>query len=223
MPKTINLRARSRVTRFDRFQRDPNVRERTPEEASKARMWKGLGIAAGAAGMVGLHSAYMKMRHQGKPLPGGKWLDDTIFTSPERKAELAIQRAAVQASKRVNASAKVRSILFGRRTGITRLQRNVARAVIYFNPQGEDGKWLPSLDPLAAFNKGRRMMTSVNRAGSIAEDTGDIIAGRPRQPGKKRFYEKQWFKNAVLGGVGIGGYLWVKRNTNHVAGNSPDS
>ena len=244
---------------------NPNApRERTPEEARRAAIWKGLGITAGAGGMLWLAKKSMAMRNTSNYRPGtaanaGTFTESTTKRTARLGAEqkdIDAYRARVRVDRSLSGVATAqdenvikeidkrlanlpaehpqrRDLLDLRdkttsridrrkpktppekRFSVTPLQvirfrRNVARAAIYFNLRAEDGTYLPSLDPRTLYNKGRRMVTSVNRAGEVAEDTGDIVAGRPKQPGKKRFYEKSWFRNAALGAALGGGMLYAR-------------
>jgi hypothetical protein len=192
------------------------VRERTPEEESKARMWRNLGMAAGVTGGLWILSKKMKAKDGDVYKAGVKPFSGTWAESPSdratRKAADAKDRADALAAAKLARQAEKEAKKATTR-GVREMHRNILRAVRHFNIQGVDGRWMPSLDPLASARKGMRIMTGVRRVGDVAEDTGDVVAGRPRQPNKKRFWEKKWFQNAVIGGGLIGGGIWLKRQS----------
>jgi hypothetical protein len=56
-----------------------------------------------------------------------------------------------------------------------------------------------------SYRAGRRHVVAAKRGQQVAQDLHDEIRGVAKDPKKKRFYEKEWFKSALIGGaVGAG-------------------
>lgn len=72
--------------------------------------------------------------------------------------------------------------------------------IVNFNLRNPDYNWeyTASLDPRTHYRKANTIRRWANRGGEVARDIDDMVSGRPRDPKKKRFYEKSWFKNAAL-------------------------
>ena len=87
---------------------------------------------------------------------------------------------------------------------------SVARMpIVFFNAADPDqfNQYAPTLYVGSMYRKGRRALTWVKRSGNIAQDVADTAAGKAPEPGRKREWEKSWFKNAVAGAaVGAGLY-----------------
>lgn len=85
----------------------------------------------------------------------------------------------------------------------------IQRALVLLNEADPEqwNKFTPSMYAGTMYRKGRRALVAVKRSGSIADDAADTLAGKPREAGKKKEWEKSWFKNAVAGAaIGAGLY-----------------
>ena len=94
-----------------------------------------------------------------------------------------------------------------------RLFSRAAKPIEFSNPRNWEDNWKfsPALGPGATYRKGRRMVPVVRRTGEVFQDINDIATGVPKKPGQKRFYEKSWFKSALMG-VGLGGSIFAQRH-----------
>ena len=81
--------------------------------------------------------------------------------------------------------------------------------IVFFNEADPDqyNQFAPSLYVGSMYRKGRRALTWVKRSGNISQDAADAAAGKAPEPGKKREWQKSWFKNAV-GGLAVGAGLY---------------
>lgn len=68
------------------------------------------------------------------------------------------------------------------------------------NPE-HGNQYTASLRPSAAYRKATTARRWANRSGEVVKDLDDMVSGTPRDPKKKRFYEKSWFKNTLLTGA----------------------
>jgi hypothetical protein len=89
-------------------------------------------------------------------------------------------------------------------------QRN--RGVINFNlPNPEyDNQFAGSLSLKSTMRKAQTTRKWAGRAGGVGKDLDDMVSRRPRDPKKKRFYEKSWFKNG-LATAALGGTMYGSR------------
>jgi hypothetical protein len=85
----------------------------------------------------------------------------------------------------------------------------IRRKLVELNEADPDqyNKYAPSLFGGTLYRKGRKALVAVKRSGNIAQDAADTVAGKPRQPGQKKEWEKSWFKNMVAGAA-IGAGIW---------------
>lgn len=84
-------------------------------------------------------------------------------------------------------------------TGKKRRLEAILRPTFFdHNVTNDEGKFVPGLGPRSAYRKARRLVPVIRRTGEVTQDLGDMISRTPREPGKKRFYEKSWFKSALM-------------------------
>ncbi|MDR1282393.1 MAG: hypothetical protein LBK99_16460 [Opitutaceae bacterium] len=184
------------------------------ESAIRRNKWR---IAGGGLALAGLlaYGATIKRPKTGYS-QGTRWThgwasSSSSAPSPSSAPAKVVRKVARDTQK--EASADLASFRKKRAATVRKELRLKSGRIVYFNTQSPDhgNRFAPSLDPLAAYRKGRRMVPIVNRTGDAAQDIADMVAGRKKEPGKKRFYEKAWFKNMAVA-TAIGGGILAGRH-----------
>lgn len=82
-----------------------------------------------------------------------------------------------------------------------------ARRQKFVNGEGKDIEVLPHQAIKAYYRKGQQARVVTQRGYGLAKDLSDVAAGRQKENGNKREWEKAWFKNAATATVLGAGYL----------------
>lgn len=154
----------------------------------------GSGLAAGA-GLALLYRGRSKT-----PFPKG--LHPLAGSPFESGAAREVRETAVKKAMKRKATKKAtrrkRPPVNGGTAGSRNLKARLGK-VTEFNLRNPeyDNQYTASLDPRSAYRKAQTTRRWANRAGEVGRDLDDIVSGRPRNPKKKRFYEKSWFQNGL--------------------------
>ena len=88
------------------------------------------------------------------------------------------------------------------------------KKITEFATQGRDdeGKMAPKAELVPSFRKAKKIVQIGKRGGDVAQDLHDVAHGKPKDPKKKRFWEKAWFQTGVLAGAGA---LGIRAHRKH--------
>jgi hypothetical protein len=88
------------------------------------------------------------------------------------------------------------------------------RVITHFDKQGRDtsGQMAPKAELVPSYRKAKKIVTVGKRGGDVAQDLHDVIHGKPKDPKKKRFWEKAWFQTGALAGAGA---LGIRAHRKH--------
>jgi hypothetical protein len=181
-----------------------------PKEGFWARHGARVAGAAAAIGAVGalatLKDRGMRFRHEPKSTITDELLGRKVAPSvtptppPPRRKSWSVSARGSRPGRKVDLHQRAMGAIVTLRAERRAIELNVA------DPE-QSNRFTPSLSAGTIYRKGRRALVGVRRSGNMAQDAADVIAGRRRQPGKKREWEKSWFKNAVAGAA-LGAAMW---------------
>lgn len=184
--------AGSATTEFK--EKHPKGEERHPSWIQK----NGVRIAGTAAGIAGtaLFFKHFKPPMSGPDVTRGRGITKSIVKKPGERKVAKAEPSKISEIQRVPKRKK--SNLEAGRSGIVRFSTPIGR--------DSDGKFPPKAELIPSYHKAKKIVTVGRRGGDVAQDIHDIVKGKPKDPKKKRFYEKAWFQGGALalaGGVGI--------------------
>jgi len=139
----------------------------------------------------------------------------SVIREGKATARTASREAAKLAKKKVvKKSTRRRNIppLTGGVRGTSRSMTANRTGVIELNLPNADhnNQYSGTLSYPGMMRKAQSTRKWAGRAGGAAQDVDDMVSGRARNPKKKRFYEKSWFKNA-LGAAAIAAPMYASR------------
>lgn len=170
----------------------------------------GIGAGLGAAAVLAIRRA----THGRRDVYGERQRYDKV--GEKAPAVAGLGAAALLAKKRFRLARGVRAIIeFGKAD-----QPRYAANKQYADPLRAYGSSATLVDAAgnpshltqsqlvnAAWRSGQGLRKWGKRTSNLVQDTADLVTGRPKPAGRKREYEKEWFRNTVATAAGAGSLL----------------